>query len=193
MTEFLNGKIDDILVDVAKDIKDGGYDPAILPPKSTSFKMWPIKVTATLKDGKIEGLSDITRNGDTLHTGKNPMLVSGNLKIGQTKAYIAAFASGGPISVSGLTEATIDRVDIAYEIETCRGCPMTLTKLDIAVGQINVNIKGLGVLGKHLGKVTSLASNLIKGYIINTYKGVVATEIQNALDDHGALTIPGRS
>ena len=56
-------------------------------------------------------------------------------------------------------EAIIDPLHIKYEIETCDGCSMTLTKLKITVGKIDVNIKGLGVLGKHLGKVTSLASN----------------------------------
>ena len=42
----------------------GGYDPAVLPEKSTSVKEGFTAVTVKLRDGTIEGLSGITRIGN---------------------------------------------------------------------------------------------------------------------------------
>ena len=191
--DTINALFDFALSQANNAIIAGGYDPAILPEKSTSFKKGFIRVSAKLKDGTVEGLSDITRIGDVNvdeTSGKSGYQFSGKLGISQSKATYTASVSGGKlISKSVNAVAFIDNVGMSYEIETCDDCPMTLTKLKITVGKIDVNIKGLGVLGKHLGKVTSLASNEIKGYIISTYKEEVANEIQKTLDDIGPLSL----
>ena len=83
-------------------------------------------------------------------------------------------------------EAIIDPLHIKYEIETCDGCSMTLTKLDIIVGRIAVTA---GIFGINMN-INTVASDLIKEWIAVTFKGVLATDIQNALVDKGVLTIP---
>ena len=63
---------------------------------------------------------------------------------------------------------------------------MTLTKLDIIVGRIAVTA---GIFGINMN-INTVASDLIKEWIAVTFKGVLATDIQNALVDKGLLTIP---
>ena len=65
---------------------------------------------------------------------------------------------------------------------------MTLTKLDIIVGRIAVTAGG-DIFGINIG-INTVASDLIKEWIAVTFKGVLATDIQNALVDKGLLTIP---
>ena len=157
-----------------------------------------------LKSRTIKGLSGIKRIGDTTYTGnlfnkaKDLYLstslpkISGTVRasdLSENERYAAA------VGVSRSEEtfsasATIDHVDIEYEIEACVGCSMTLTKLDITVGKINVSTEGLGVLGEHLSEMSTLASNAIKEWIVDTFKGVVATKIQNVLDVKGPFTSP---
>ena len=146
-----------------------------------------------LKARTIYGLSGIKRIGDTTYTGnlfnkaKDLYLstslpkISGTVRasdLSENERYAVA------VGVSRSEEtfsasATIDHVDIEYEIEACVGCSMTLTKLDITVGRINVSTEGLEVLGEHLSEVSTLASNAIKEWIVDTFKGVVSTKIQN--------------
>ena len=163
----------------------GGYDPAVLPEKSTSVKEGFTAVTVKLRDGTIEGLSGITRIGNVTvpETSENfEFQFSGKLGISQGKATYKYTASvSNYLLVSLDVVATIDQVGMEYEIETCNGCSMILTNFEITVGRIDVNIKGHGVVDW----ITSLVSNAIKGYIISVYKEEVEREIQKALDDFG--------
>ena len=157
-----------------------------------------------LKSRTIYGLSGIKRIGDTTYTGnlfnkaKDIILstslpkISGTVRASDLSAA-ESYAAAVGISRSEETfsaSATIDHVDIEYEIEACVDCSMTLTKLDITVGRINVSTEGLEVLGEHLSEVSTLASNAIKEWIVDTFKGVVATKIQNVLDVKGPFTSP---
>ena len=178
--------IDDVLVNVANAITDDGFDPAILPSKDISFKIGLIKVKASLSGGKISGLGKLARIGLTRYiTPPNTKAkISGNLMISDTNAYMTINNRRG--KKLARLEAIIDPLHIKYEIETCDGCSMTLTKLDIFVGRIffGMSIGGLNV------KIYDVASDLIKEWIAVTFKGVLATDIQNALVDKGLLTIP---
>ena len=180
-----NRKIDYILDMATNAIVAGGYDPAVLPEKSTSVKEGFTAVTVKLRDGTIEGLSGITRIGNVTvpETSENfEFQFSGKLGISQGKATYKYTASvSNHLLVSLDVVATIDQVGMEYEIETCNGCSMILTNFEITVGRIDVNIKGHGVVDW----ITSLVSNAIKGYIISVYKEEVEREIQKALDDFG--------
>ena len=180
-----NRKIDYILDMATNAIVAGGYDPAVLPEKSTSVKEGFTAVTVKLRDGTIEGLSGITRIGNVTvpETSENfEFQFSGKLGISQGKATYKYTASvSNYLLVSLDVVATIDQVGMEYEIETCNGCSMILTNFEITVGRIDVNIKGHGVVDW----ITSLVSNAIKGYIISVYKEEVEREIQKALDDFG--------
>ena len=179
--------IDDVLVNVANAIEDGGFDPAILPSKDISFKIGLIKVKGSLSGGQISGLGKLARIGLTRYiTPPNTKAkISGNLMISDTNAYMTV--KGRRKQLARL-EAIIDPLDIKYEIETCDGCSMTLTKLDIIVGRIAVTAGG-DIFGINIG-INTVASDLIKEWIAVTFKGVLATDIQNALVDKGLLTIP---
>ena len=103
--------------------------------------------------------------------------------ISDTNAYMKLKGRRKQLAQFG---AIIDPLHIKYEIETCDGCSMTLTKLDIIVGRIAVSA-GIGPYGI---TIYDVASDLIKEWIAVTFKGVLATDIQNALVDKGLLTIP---
>ena len=179
--------IDDVLVNVANAITDDGFDPANLPSKDISFKIGLIKVKASLSGGKISGLGKLARIGLTRYiTPPNTKAkISGNLMISDTNAYMTINNRRG--KKLARLEAIIDPLHIKYEIETCDGCSMTLTKLDIMVGRIAVSA-GIGPYGTIT--IYDVASDLIKEWIAVTFKGVLATDIQNALVDKGLLTIP---
>ena len=186
VTQITNNRYVDYILDMATNaIVAGGYDPAVLPEKSTSVKEGFTAVTVKLRDGTIEGLSGITRIGNVTvpETSENfEFQFSGKLGISQGKATYKYTASvSNYLLVSLDVVATIDQVGMEYEIETCNGCSMILTNFEITVGRIDVNIKGHGVVDW----ITSLVSNAIKGYIISVYKEEVEREIQKALDDFG--------
>ena len=158
-----------------------------------------------MKSRTIYGLSGIKRIGDTTYTGnlfnkaKDIILstslpkISGTVRASDLSAAERYAAAVVPVSRSEETfsaSATIDHVDIEYEIEACVGCSMTLTKLDITVGRIDVSTEGLEVLGEHLSEMSPLASNAIKEWIVDTFKGVFSTKIQNVLDVKGPFTSP---
>ena len=178
--------IDDVLVNVANAITDDGFDPANLPSKSTSYQVGPIKFKASLSGGQISGLGKLARIGLTRYiTPPNTKAkISGNLMISDTNAYMTV--KRGRRKQLARFEAIIDPLHIKYEIETCDGCSMTLTKLDIIVGRIAVTA---GIFGINMN-INTVASDLIKEWIAVTFKGVLATDIQNALVDKGLLTIP---
>ena len=104
--------------------------------------------------------------------------------ISNTNAYMTLNGRRKQLARLG---ATLDPLYIGYEIETCDGCSMTLTKLDIIVGRI---FFGMSIAGGLNVKINDVASDLIKEWIAVTFKGVLATDIQNALVDKGLLTIP---
>ena len=157
-----------------------------------------------MKSRTIKGLSGIKRIGDTTFTGnvfnaaKDIILptslpkISGTVRASdlRTAEKYAAAVGVSRSEESFYAFATIDHVDIEYEIEACVGCSMTLTKLVITVGTINVSTKGLEVLGEDLIEVSTIASNAIKEWIVATFKGVVATKVQNVLDVKGPFTSP---
>ena len=178
--------IDDVLVNVANAIEDDGFDPANLPSKSTSYQVGPIKFKASLSGGQISGLGKLARIGLTRYiTPPNTKAkISGNLMISDTNAYMKLKGRRKQLAQFG---AIIDPLHIKYEIETCDGCSMTLTKLDINVGRI---FFGMSIAGGVNVKINTVASDLIKEWIAVTFKGVLATDIQNALVDKGVLTIP---
>ena len=183
--------VDAMLVNAANDLKTAGYDPAVLPDSSTSWRVVFVTITARLEDGTFVGLSNITRNGDTtFNTSTNSFMISGNLRMSQSKGFLTASASGGGISASADVEVTVDHVDMLYEIETCVSCMRTLTNFEITdVGTIDVDINGLGVLGNKLSKVVTLASNLISDYIAGTFEDEVQVAIQNYLTNLGPFEL----
>ena len=175
-----------MLVHATHELEEAGYDPADLPDRSTSFRVGFVRITASLKDGTFEGLSGITRNGNTTATtvttsdsNINNTRISGNLRMGQGQGFFKASVAG----LSADVEATVDHVDMYYEIEYRVGQIMNLTRFEITdVGTIDVEISGLG---SYLSRVTNLATNLISDYIAGTFEDEVQVAIQNYLTSNG--------
>ena len=157
--------IDDVLVNVANAITDDGFDPANLPSKDISFKIGLIKVKGSLSGGQISGLGKLARIGLTrwyITPPNTKAKISGNLMISDTNAYM---------TVKRGRRKQLARFE---------------AKLDIIVGRIAVTA---GIFGINMN-INTVASDLIKEWIAVTFKGVLATDIQNALVDKGLLTIP---
>ena len=180
---FFDNMVDAMLVNAINDLKTAGYDPAVLPDSSKSWRKWGIKITLELKDGTFEGLSGITRNGDTNGNSSDCVtwLISGNLRMSQSKGFLKASV----LSLSADIEATVDHVDMLYEIEARQGQIMNLTKFEITdVGTIDVEISGIGT---YLGKIITLTTNLISDYIAGIFEDEVQVAMQNYLTNMGIL------
>ena len=172
-----------MLVNAANDLKTAGYDPAVLPDSSKSWSKWGFKITLELKDGTFEGLSGITRNGDTNGNSSDCVtwLISGNLRMSQSKGFLKASV----LSLSADIEATVDHVDMLYEIEARQGQIMNLTRFEITdVGTIDVEISGIGT---YLSKIITLTTNLISDYIAGIFEDEVQVAMQNYLTNMGNM------
>ena len=154
-------------------------DPSDLPNASVSI-VWG--VTAKLRNGELEGLSNFTRQGDSCY--EFPTL-SGTARLTDLKAEYTAKLSG----VSKDVSATVDYVDFAVSatLADFNACKFTLTQCDITVGNINVSI-GSGWLDSVVNSLVTLANNKVSNYLINEFDEELRNAIQDYMDNELDLT-----
>ena len=78
-------------------------------------------------------------------------------------------------------------MDVYLAADMCieDGCTLQLSTFNIReIGNIDVNIDGLGPLGWILGEVTGLVADLIKGFIADVIEGPIKDLLQGILNDY---------
>merc|ERR1712001_417672 len=152
-------------------IAENGLDPADLPDGEVGFTQdigfITLHGSAKVYDGFFQGLSTITRNGDTSFSFNDDTLqLTANIGMGGSKAGYSASASFMDIGVSASADIDISKVDVYFSAEMCltgEGCSLQLKTFDIKeIGNIGVHIHGLGPLDWILGTVTGFVADLIR-------------------------------
>ena len=160
-------------------------DPADLPDASVSIG-W---LTANLKNGKLEGLSTLTRQCDCCITWnfdedvswpwKDPGTASwtGTVRLTDLKVDYTAKVSGVSKDVSG----TVSYVDFAIsaDIESCDPIQISLTQCNVTIGQIDVSV-GSGWLDSVAGSIVAKATTKVSNYLNYDFED----ELRNAIQDY---------
>lgn len=185
--------IDKVLENLRRVIIEENLDPLPLPSEEASFSETILGITfhgkARVYDGFFRGLSSIVRNGPTsfelLDNGQ--LKLTANVGLGRSSAGYSASASFMDIGVSASASADIAKVDCYLEAEMCLqpGCSLKLSKFEIKdIGDIDVDIDGLGPLGWILGLLTGLIADLIKGALYDVIEGPLRDLLQGLLDEY---------
>ena len=165
-------------------------DPADLPDASVSIG-W---LTANLKNGKLEGLSTLTRQCDCCITwnfdedfswSDHPETVgtaiwTGTVRLTDLKVDYTAKVSGVSKDVSG----TVSYVDFAIsaDIESCDPIQISLTQCNVTIGQIDVSV-GSGWLDSVAGSIVAKATTKVSNYLNYDFEDELCNAIQDYLEN----------
>merc|ERR1712001_617259 len=159
-------------------IAENGLDPADLPDGEVGFSQdigfITLHGSAKVYDGFFQGLSTITRNGDTSFSYNDDTLtLTANIGMGGSKAGYSATAEFQGIGISA-----------SADMCTGEGCTLQLSTFDIKeIGNIDVHIHGLGPLDWILGTVTGFIADLIRDFLADILEGPIKDLLQGILND----------
>merc|ERR1719369_222323 len=185
--------IDKVLEKLRQVIAENGLDPAGLPDGEVGFSQTILGITfhgsAKVYNGFFQGLSSIKRNGDTSFTfdpNAEKVTLTANVGLNDAKAGYSARAEFMDIGVSATADVKISKVDVYFSADMCiqDGCTLQLSTFNIKeIGNIDVNIDGLGPLGWILGEVVGLVADLIRDFIADIIEGPIKDLLQDILND----------
>merc|ERR1712223_41015 len=112
-------------------IAENGLDPADLPDGEVGFSQdigfITLHGSAKVYDGFFQGLSTITRNGDTSFSYNDDTLtLTANIGMGGSKAGYSATAEFQGIGISASADIDISKVDVYFSADMCTGEGCTL-------------------------------------------------------------------
>jgi len=197
--QFSDNYVDEVLANLRERIITENLDPAELPNTETGFSDTILGITwhgsANLYNGLFSGLSTIGRTGDTSFTvdGSRVRLTAyvGIAAPGVSAHYDASAEFMG-ITVSASATAGISEISI-YLDATKDLASKDLANLEKGlqiqefhishVGNIDVDISGLGPLGWILELVVDFINAFLKDWLIDLVEGPLKDLMQSVLDD----------
>jgi len=182
--------IDQLLANLREVVVEQGLDPATLPNADTSFSDTILGITfhgsAHLFNGHFWGLSTIARTGDTSFTTEGSTLrLTANIGVNRPSAHYDASAEFMGIGVSaGVTANIADfQIYLDAEMDVVNGGGLQLTNFAIThVGNIDVDISGLGPLDWILELLVDFVDSFLKDWIVGLVEGPLRDLIQDLLD-----------
>ena len=183
-----NDLFDDMVSTLSQEMTDLG--PANLPDASVSIAIGWITATASLKNGKLDGLANMTRQCDVCVGWESGFpgsaFLIGTLRLTDLKIDYTAKASGVSKDVSG----TVDYVDfeIRADFRNCNPGRFPLTQCDITVGHIDVSI-GNGWLNTWADNILNKATTKVSNYLINDFEAELCTAIDDHLNNDSDLVL----
>jgi len=177
-----------------------GLDPADLPEGEVSFSQEVGFITfhgsARVYDGFFRGLSTIHRTGGTdLSIDGTKISLTANIGINDATAGYSAHAEFMGVGVGASADIKISSVSVAFNADTDLGgdCKLNLKSFDITnIGNIDINIHGLGPLDWILGTVVGFIADLIRGFLDDILEGPIKDALANVLANID-IPLPGCS
>lgn len=186
-------EIIDTVMQVLHQLTQDQFDPLPLPSVNEDF--WGIQVK--IHHGYLQGLSTIKRQGQSsleIVDNYSKLKLSASLALDHLNAGYSAEASFMSLNVSSSATARVSQIQFDLEAEACllSGCSLQLTEFNIThIGNIDVYINGLGVLGNVLGPLTEDICKEIKDSLYNVIEGpiknLLAEIIRNQVPDISEL------
>merc|ERR1712059_221493 len=187
---FSDDYIDQVLANLRDIIIEQNLDPADLPDEETGFSDTILGITfhgsAKLYNGKFWGLSTISRTGDTSFTVEGTTArLTAYVGVSHPSAHYDASAEFMGIGVHA--DATADITDFQIyldaEMDLAGTTGLHLTNFAIThVGNISVDISGLGPLNWILELLVDFIDTFLKDWIISLVEGPLKDLIQSIFD-----------
>merc|ERR1712055_1231649 len=184
--------IDKILENLRNLVIEENMDPMDLPDLETGFSDTILGITwhgsAKLKNGHFWGLSTLARTGDTSFTVEGDKArLTAYIGIQGASAHYDASAEFMGISVSARATADISDLQIFLDAEMVLtgGSGLQLTDFQIShLGNISIDIDGLGPLDWILETVVDFVDTFLKDWLVELVEGPLKDLIQGLLDDY---------
>merc|ERR1712126_317545 len=189
---FSDNYIDEVLANLRDMVITNNLDPAELPDAETGFSDTVLGITwhgsAKLYNGKFWGLSTIARTGDTSFTVEGTTArLTAYVGITGASAHYDASAEFMGITVHAGANANVADIQIYLDASmdlTDLNSGLKLQQFHIShVGNIDVDISGLGPLDWILELLVDFIDTFLKDWIISLVEGPLKDLIQSILDD----------
>ncbi|KAG1653080.1 hypothetical protein GQR58_025798 [Nymphon striatum] len=171
----MNSYIDQVLINARPLIKQ----------KADPIALKNLKKVVKLYDGKVTGLSSITRTGNViLKCTSSNINLSVNFGFGRVSAGYRWKKRVIFVKLKGRAEISFKSLGVSASISQARtsGAHPVITDLDLKLKGVKVHISGLSLAGHIIAAIISLISNIFRKVLANAIEGPIRKALQKQLD-----------